>query len=136
MLTSRIFRLLPVFLLLLLPLLPRHSHAQASKAGAYQFMQLTTIESVVAGGLGRSRVIFTPEFKGTKEAPMENLFSLTGINMQNVRANEETILRLLAEVQAEGWDLVQATPLTQTLQSGGSTGQGIFMTRYLFRKAR
>ncbi|RAK66717.1 hypothetical protein [Hymenobacter edaphi] len=132
----RFLRLLPVFLLLLLPLLPQRSLAQVSKAGTYQFMQMTTIESVVAGGLGRSRITFTPEFKGTKEATMENLFSLTGINMQNVRANEEAIIRYLQEVQTEGWDLVQVTPLTQTLQSGGSTGQGIFMTRYLFRKAK
>ncbi|OON70460.1 hypothetical protein [Hymenobacter sp. CRA2] len=110
--------------------------AQVSKAGSYQFMQMTTIESIVAGGLGRSRVIFTPEFKGTKEAQMENLFSLTGINLQNVRANEETLLRYLQELQADGWDLVQLTPLTQTLQSAGSTGQGIFMTRYLLRKPK
>ncbi|GAB3837012.1 hypothetical protein GCM10028821_36500 [Hymenobacter jeollabukensis] len=121
---------------MLLPLLPQRGLAQVSKAGSYQFMQMTTIESVVAGGLGRSRITFTPEFKGTKEAQMENLFSLTGINMQNVRANEETIIRTLQDVQNEGWDLVQVTPLTQTLQSGGSTGQGIFMTRYLFRKAK
>ena len=133
---SRILRFLPAFLLLLLPLLPQRSQAQVSKAGSYQFMQMTTIESVVAGGLGRSRVTFTPEFKGTKEAQMENLFSLTGINLQNVRSNEEVILRFVTDIQAEGWDLVQVTPLTQTLQSGGSTGQGIFMTRYLFRKAK
>ncbi|MCC3157798.1 hypothetical protein LJ737_11165 [Hymenobacter sp. 15J16-1T3B] len=132
----RFLRLLPALLLLLLPLLPQRSMAQVSKAVSYQFMQMTTIESIVAGGLGRSRITFTPEFKGTKEAQMENLFSLTGINMQNVRANEETIIRTLQDVQAEGWDLVQVTPLTQTLQSGGSTGQGIFMTRYLFRKAK
>ena len=132
----RLLRLLPLLLLLVLPLLPQRAAAQVSKAGSYQFMQMTTIESIVAGGLGRSRVIFTPEFKGTKETQMENLFSLTGINLQNVRSNEETILRFLSDVQAEGWDLVQVTPLTQTLQNGGSTGQGIFMTRYLFRKAK
>ncbi|WP_400193423.1 hypothetical protein [Hymenobacter sp. B81] len=97
---------------------------------------MTTIESIVAGGLGRSRVIFTPEFKGTKEAQMENLFSLTGINIKNVQANEETILRYLGEITAEGWEMFQVIPLTQTLTSGGTTGQGIFMTRYMFRKAK
>lgn len=132
----RLLRLLPVLLLLLLPLLPQRAAAQVSKAGSYQFMHMTTIESIVAGGMGRSRVLFTPEFKGTKEATMENLFSLTGINLQNVRSNEEAILRYLQEVQNDGWDLVQVTPLTQTLQNAGSTGQGIFMTRYLFRKAK
>ena len=113
------------------------TRAAAVPAGAsYQYLQMTTIESVVAGGLGRSRVMFTPEFKGTKEATLENLFSLTGLNLQNVRTNEEAILRYLTEINAEGWELVQATPLTQTLTSGGTTGQGIFLTRYLFRKAK
>ncbi|AYA38401.1 hypothetical protein D3Y59_15905 [Hymenobacter oligotrophus] len=130
----RFLRLLPLLLLLMLPLLPQRAQAQSKPA--YQYMQMTTIESIVAGGLGRSRVLFTPEFKGTKEAQMENLFSLTGININNVKANEETILRYLSEVTAEGWELFQVTPLTQTLQNTGTTGQGIFLTRYTFRKAK
>ncbi|MBG8553416.1 DUF4177 domain-containing protein [Hymenobacter guriensis] len=105
-------------------------------APQYQYLQMTTIESVVAGGMGRSRILFTPEFKGTKEANMENLFSLTGLNLGNVHANEETIMRYLNELAADGWELMQTTPLTQTLVSGGTTGQGIFLTRYLFRKAK
>ncbi|GAA4014551.1 hypothetical protein GCM10022408_29710 [Hymenobacter fastidiosus] len=110
--------------------------AAQSKSPAYTYMHMTTIESVVAGGMGRSRVLFTPDFKGQKEVELENLFSLTGINMKNVRVNEEAILRFLGDVNSEGWELVQAIPLTQTLQSGGTTGQGIFMTRYLFRRAK
>jgi hypothetical protein len=128
-------RLLPFLLLLVLPLLPQRTVAQG-KANGPQYLQMTTIESVVAGGLGRSRVLFTPEFKGTKEAQMENLFSLTGINLKNVQVNEETILRYMSEVTADGWELVQVIPLTQTLQNAGTTGQGIFMTRYMFRKAK
>ncbi|UYZ58853.1 hypothetical protein [Hymenobacter latericus] len=132
----RLRLLLPLLLLLMLPLLPQRAVAQSKPAGGYQYMQMTTIESIVAGGLGRSRVLFTPEFKGTKEAQMENLFSLTGINIANVRTNEETILRYLSEATADGWELFQVTPLTQTLQNAGSTGQGIFLTRYTFRKAK
>ncbi|WP_149867286.1 hypothetical protein [Solirubrum puertoriconensis] len=131
----RFLRLLPLLLLLVLPLLPQRTLAQGKAAG-YQYMQMTTIESIVAGGLGRSRVLFTPEFKGTKEAQMENLFSLTGINIGNVKTNEETILRYLSEVTEDGWELFQVTPLTQTLQNTGTTGQGIFLTRYTFRKAK
>ncbi|TGE21845.1 hypothetical protein E5K00_16390 [Hymenobacter aquaticus] len=130
---SPITRFAFLLTLLLLPLLP---HRAAAQAGKYTYMHMTTIESVVAGGLGRSRVLFTPDFKGQKEVELENLFSLTGINMKNVRFNEEAILRFLGDLNAEGWELVQATPLTQTLESAGTTGQGIFMTRYLFRKAR
>lgn len=131
----RLYRFLPALLLLLLPFLPQRSFAQVSPAGSYQFMQMTTIESIVPGGLGRSRVTFTPDYKGVKDTGMENLFSLTGINLNNVRANDETILRFVTQVQADGWDLIQVVPLTQTIQgTGGGTTQGIFLTRYLFRK--
>lgn len=135
MLSSRLFRFLPALLLIMLSFLPRQSAAQVSAAGSYQFMQMTTIESIVPGGLGRSRVTFSPEYKGMKDTGMENLFSLTGINLGNVRANDETFLRFVTQIQADGWDLVQVVPLTQTLQgTGGGTAQGIFLTRYLFRK--
>ena len=115
--------------------LQAQSSPTASTA-SYQYLQMTTIESVVAGGIGRSRVLFTPSFKGTKEAQMENLFSLTGINIKNVQTNEEIIVRYLGEITADGWELIQTIPLTQTLTSAGSTNQGIFLTRYMFRKPR
>lgn len=120
--------------------LAQTSRAQArpvAAAAGYQYLQMTTIESVVPGGFGRSRVLFTPEWKGTKETNMENLFSLTGINLGNVRSNEEAILRFMGEITSDGWELVQAVPLTQVLNgTGGQSSQGIFMTRYLFRKAK
>ncbi|WP_310394383.1 hypothetical protein [Hymenobacter sp.] len=111
--------------------------ARAQAKTGYQFLQMTTIESIVPGGLGRSRVLFTPEWKGTKESNMENLFSLLGINISNVRVNEELVIRYLGEITADGWELYQTVPLTQTIQgAGGQSQQGIFLTRYLFRKAR
>jgi hypothetical protein len=111
--------------------------AATTPGAAYTYMQMTTIESIVPGGFGRSRVVFTPDWKGTKETSMENLFSLTGINMGNVRANEETILRYMSEITADGWELFQTMPLTQTVQGpGGQTQQGIFLTRYLFRRVK
>ena len=128
--------LLTALALLFTALLARPAAAQTSPNG-YNFMQMTTIESIVPGGFGRSRVLFTPDWKGTKEATMENLFSLTGINIGNVHSNEQAVIRYLSEMTGEGWELVQTVPLTQTLQgTGGQTSQGIFMTRYLFRKAK
>ena len=102
-----------------------------SVAGSFSYQNVTTIESVVAGGFGRSKVIFTPAFKGLAEAPLENLFSLTGLNLGNVTKNEETINRLMQTMNDEGFVLVQAVPLTSSIQGGG-----IFMTRYIFRKAK
>ena len=103
----------------------------AQAAGNFTYQMVTTIESVVPGGFGRSRVSYTPAFKGMREAPMENLFSLTGLNMTNLQKNEETIVAVAQQMAGEGFELVQAMPLTSSIQ-----GSGIFMTRYLFRKAK
>jgi hypothetical protein len=84
---SKLFRFpLLVFLLLLsAPTASVWAQSRPAATGAsYQYLQMTTIESIVAGGIGRSRLLFSPDFKGTKEAQMENLFSLTGINTKNV----------------------------------------------------
>lgn len=105
--------------------------AKAQSAGNFTYQLVTTIESVVPGGFGRSRISYTPAFKGIKEAPMENLFSLTGLNMANLQKNEETIVAITQQMAADGYELVQALPLTSSIQ-----GSGIFMTRYIFRKAK
>lgn len=105
--------------------------AAAQAPGNYAYQMITTIESVVPGGFGRSKVSYTPAYKGIKEAPMENLFSLTGLNMTNLQKNEETIVAITQQMAGDGFELVQAMPLTSSIQ-----GSGIFMTRYLFRKAK
>ena len=106
--------------------------AQAQNApGSYTYQNVTTIESVVAGGFGRSKIVFTPSYKGMADAPLENLFSLTGLNMGNIQKNESTIQALMQTMNDDGYQLVQAVPLTSSIQGGG-----IFMTRYIFRKAK
>ncbi|TGE14587.1 hypothetical protein [Hymenobacter elongatus] len=116
------------FALVVVSLVPRQAAAQAGK---YSFMQMTTIESVIAGGMGRSKVSFTPEFKGAKEGVLENLFSLTGLNLGNLRKNEESINTYMQQISDDGWELVSTVPLTYSLP-----GSGLFMTRYVFRKAK
>ena len=105
--------------------------AAAQAPGNYAYQMITTIESVVPGGFGRSKVSYTPAYKGIKEAPMENLFSLTGLNMTNLQKNEETIVAITQQMAGDGFELVQAMPLTSSIQ-----GSGTFMTRYLFRKTK
>ena len=102
---------------------------QAQKTETIQkFMQITTIESVVGGGFGRSKMVVTKEDGSQEERDMENLFSLTGINMKNIKSNESDILRVLKTYTDMGWKTLQVTPLTL---SPGDKGAGIFMTRYL-----
>jgi hypothetical protein len=97
-----------------------------------QFMQVTTIESVIAGGLGRSRMIVTGPDGSQKETDMENLFSIAGINFKNIKENEDKIVRTLKQYTDDGWKLEQVTALTLSQNDSGSGG--IFMTRYLLSK--
>lgn len=97
-----------------------------------QFMQVNTVESVVAGGLGRSKMIITNPDGSQKEADLENLFSMTGINFKNIKENEDKIVRILKTYTDDGWKLDHVTSLT--LSQNDSGAGGIFMTRYLLSK--
>jgi hypothetical protein len=96
-----------------------------------QFMQITTIESVVGGGLGRSKMIITNPDGSQKESDLENLFSLAGINFKNIKDNEDKLVKVLKTYTDDGWKMEHVTSFTL---SPGDNGQGIFMTRYLLSK--
>ena len=96
-----------------------------------KYVQITTIESVVNGGLGRSKMIVTKEDGSQDEKDLNNLFSLMGINFKNIRENESSIIQTLKTYTDNGWKLVSTVPLTL---SPGTNGTGIFMTRYLLCK--
>ena len=96
-----------------------------------QFMQITTIESVVGGGMGRSKMIITEADGSQKEIEMENLFSLTGINFKNIRENESQVVKTLKSYTNSGWKIDQTTSFTL---SPNQNSLGIFMTRYLLSK--
>ena len=95
-------------------------------------MQVTTVESVVAGGLGRSKMIITHADGSQKEADLNNLFSMTGINFKNIKENEDNLIKTLKTYTDDGWKLDQVTSLT--LRKNDSGPGGIFMTRYLLSK--
>ncbi|MBL7740481.1 MAG: hypothetical protein JNK14_14785 [Chitinophagaceae bacterium] len=97
-----------------------------------QFMQITTVESVVAGGLGRSKIIITHPDGTQKDSDLNNLFSMTGINFKNIKENEDNLVKTLKTYTDEGWKLEQVTSLT--LSQNDSGAGGIFMTRYLLSR--
>lgn len=104
-----------------------------SIAQKYEFMQVTTIESIVPGGMGRSRMFTTyPDSSEAKEQKIENLFSLVGINMGDVKKNDADIVKKINEVSKQGWDLFTVTSATKSPSK--DYDEGIFLTRYLFRR--
>lgn len=98
-----------------------------------KFMQITTVESVVNGGMGRSKMLVTNADGTQKEIEMENLFSMVGINFNNIKENENLVVRTLKSYTDDGWKIDQVTPFT--LSPGANGGIGIFMTRYFLSKS-
>lgn len=105
--------------------------AQDTPAAKCDFMQITTVESVVAGGLGRSKMIVTKADGTSDEKDINNLFSMVGINFKNIKQNESNLLTTLKSYTDNGWKLMSVTPLTL---SPNQSDNGIFLTRYLLSK--
>jgi len=101
------------------------------KAATKKYMQFTTVESVVPGGLGRSRIITTDE-TGSKieEIELKNFYSLVGVNFGNIRNNDEIITKQLMELTAKGWKLDHITSGVES----GIDKTGLFVTRYLLSR--
>ncbi len=101
----------------------------------YEYRQFSTVESVVQGGMGRSRMVST-DSKGTMvEKDLLNFYSMVGINFGNVVNNDKIIVDKINEYTSDGWELYTITAGVHS-PSEGKGGTGIFLTRYLFRKAK
>jgi hypothetical protein len=110
--------------------------AEKNNATSYEFKQFSTVESIVAGGLGRSRILSTDKSGTMVEKELMNFYSLVGINFGNISNNDKLIVDKINEYSSDGWELYQVTTGSSTSQSNGNTSNGIFITRYLFRKAK
>ena len=129
------------------------------QAQSYKYKIVTSIESIVPGGVGRSRIIengtevdytqFTTvrtkdgkdktdkdrsdvKIDELKESTLVNFYSLVGINFQNIASNDAKITSMLNKYSKEGWELFNIVSGVES-DSGKSDGDGIFITRYYFR---
>jgi hypothetical protein len=102
----------------------------AKPAAESKYLQITAIESVVPGGLGRSRMITATADGKLDEMKLENFFSLVGINFENIRFNDRAITDKIEDLSRQGWELIQVTPGVYSADKS----TGIFITRYLFKK--
>lgn len=94
--------------------------------------QVTVIESVVPGGVGRSRMISQDENGKMDETKLQNFFSLAGINFGNVMENDQQITNKITELSNTGWNLYDVT--SGVYGGNGNNSTGIFITRYLFNR--
>lgn len=97
-----------------------------------EFLQMTTIESVVPGGLGRSRMISTGPDGKIEEVQLENFFSMVGINFGNIKENDQKITTKINSLANEGWELMHVNSGVY----GADKSTGIFVTRYIFKRAK
>ncbi len=129
-------------------------------AQAQEYKIITTVESIVPSGLGRSRIIDSQEDKDFEEYTSEqteedntrnkakrgdirvknfeetkllNFYNIAGIRFQNIAANDALISSKLTAMAAEGWELVFVTSGVEA-DAGEKDGQGIFVTRFVFKK--
>ncbi len=101
---------------------------------AKQYLFLTTVESIIPGGLGRSRMMISRPDGQQSEEDLRNFYSLVGINFGNIKDNDEDVLQKINALVAEGWTLEF---VNSGVQSPSETqGPGIYMTRYLFSKSK
>ena len=126
---------------------------------AQQFKVVTSVESIVPNGIGRSRIINTLDekdyrdytsvqsaesgdrnrsdrgeirVKNYEETKLLNFFNLGGIRFQNIAANDTMISSMINTMVSEGWELAFVTSAVES--SGKADNQGIFITRYIFKK--
>lgn len=126
-----------------------------------QYAVITTVESIIPMGLGRSRMISNKEDLNTanfttkrtdgttsdmgtvkredlkidnfEETKLLNFFSATGINFQNIASNDAMISAKLNEMTAAGWELAFVSTGVES-NAGTEDGEGIFVTRFIFKR--
>lgn len=130
-------------------------------AAQTQYQVVTVVESIVPAGIGRSRIIEVTETKDAaaatavrtdgkqdeiknvkrkdlkvdefKETKLLNFYSLGGINFQNIASNDALITDKLNQMAADGWELAFVTSGVEG-DAGETDGNGIFITRFVFKK--
>ncbi len=127
---------------------------------AQEFKVITSVESIVPNGMGRSRIINALEdkdyreytsvqteddntrnkskrgeirVKNFEETKLLNFYNIGGIRFQNIAANDALLTSMINDMVANGWELAFVTSAVES-DGGDKDGQGIFITRYIFKK--
>lgn len=128
--------------------------------GGQTYKVVTSVESVVPNGVGRSRIINSLEdkdyreyttvqskednsrnksnrsairVKNFEETKLLNFYNVGGIRFQNIAANDAVVTSMINDMVSNGWELVFVTSAVES-DAGKNDGNGLFITRYIFRK--
>lgn len=71
--------------------------------------------------------------KGFDETKMLNYFNLGGIRFQNIATNDAIITSKINTMVAEGWELAFVVSGVES-EGGKGDGQGIYITRYIYKR--
>jgi hypothetical protein len=136
--TIKTFSVATLAALLVLAIFSFRTTAPSSQEApvVYEYKQFSTIESVVPGGLGRSRILTTDDGGQLLEKELRNFYSLVGINFENIANNDRAIVDRMNAYAEDGWELTQVTTGSNSLQNQGNSSGGLFITRYVFRRAK
>ena len=134
----------------------------SSDAQQYEYKVITSVESIVPSGLGRSRIISAAEkrdysefatqrssdkdkdeknkakrknirVKDYEETKLLNFYNLGGIRFQNIAANDAVISSKINDMVSNGWELTFVNTGVES-DAGEGDGTGIFITRYIFKR--
>jgi hypothetical protein len=126
-----------------------------------EYKIITSVESIVPSGLGRSRIVsasedrdykdFTSQRSGEKgedkrnksdrseirvknfeETKLLNFYNIGGIRFQNIAANDAVLTSKVNTMIEEGWELAFVTSAVES--AGKGDNNGIFITRFIFKR--
>lgn len=128
-------------------------------AQTYEYKMFTVVESIVPNGLGRSRMISETETVDYKSATIQrtedskekskkkrsdlrtntfqetkllNFYNLGGIRFNNIATNDAMVTSKINDLAGQGWELAFVNGGVES--SGDKDPQGIFITRYIFKR--
>jgi len=138
------------------------NNTQAQEKPVYEVKIITSIESIVPNGVGRSRLISTDadldyrqftskqtaesgdrnksdrkeiRIKDYDETKLLNFFNVGGIRFQNIASNDALLTSKINEMMAEGWDLAFINTGVESY-GGHDDSNGIYITRYMFKRLK
>nr|WP_319273021.1 hypothetical protein [uncultured Draconibacterium sp.] len=128
----------------------------------YEVKIITTIESIIPSGVGRSRLISTDQevdykefttrqtaengdrnksdreeirIKDFDETKLLNFFNVGGIRFQNIASNDALLTSKINDMMSQGWELAFVNTGVESY-GGADDNNGIFITRYIFKRQK